>query len=344
MATNKPPVDLMDSSPLVFGFDAGTMNMVCSRQNDKEIATKSLRNVFLPVDEEGVISGDMSNISHIKSDDGVFIIGDDAYRMANIFGKEVRRPMNMGLISSSDIDSIDVLAMMVKSLVGKSKNGTCVFSVPAPSIDTDNDITYHTGVFKRIFTELGFRAIPFNEAMAVVYNECQDENFTGLAFSFGAGLSNVTLSYKSVQVLSFSVARGGDWIDRSVARAIGTVPNRVTSIKERNTDLSNYKIGNKKERRIREAIVYYYQELIEYSLMHVKKNLELEMDNIDLPEEVPIVVSGGTSLATGFMEFFSGIVEKSSDFPFSIKSIKPASNALTCVAEGCLIKALSEVS
>jgi hypothetical protein len=142
--------------------------------------------------------------------------------------------------------------------------------------------------------------------------------------------------------LTFSVARGGDWIDESVARQFNTVPNRVTSIKENNTDLSDYKQGSKKERRIREAITYYYRNLISYSLETVKKKLETELENVELPDSLPIIVSGGTSLAKGFLPLFKQVLSETEDFPFNIKEIRSATDPMTSVAEGMLIKALSD--
>ena len=32
--------------------------------------------------------------------------------------------------------------------------------------------------------------------MAIIYSQCQDNTYTGLAFSFGAGMVNIALSYK----------------------------------------------------------------------------------------------------------------------------------------------------
>ena len=41
--------------------------------------------------------------------------------------------MQKGLISIQDIDSLDVLTMMIGKLVGPTDDGNCIFSVPANS-------------------------------------------------------------------------------------------------------------------------------------------------------------------------------------------------------------------
>ena len=72
------------------------------------------------------------------------------------------------------------------------------------------------------------------------------------------------------------------------------VSNRVTFVKEKpDFDINNYMVGKKKERRIREALSYYYTDLAQYTTSSIVK--ELERVDVDFPEELPIVVSGGTS-------------------------------------------------
>ena len=337
-------VDLNEPKPTrIIGVDIGTMNIVLAEPKGKSVELSTIRNMYLPLDKSQVTMAELSSIDYVETDDNVYIIGNDAFSFSNIFGKSVKRPMAKGLISPDEIDSLDILELIIQKLVGKTMDGKCIYSIPAPSIDSNNNVTYHQGVFHRIFTDLGYQPIPFNEAMSIIYSHCQEDQFTGLAFSFGAGMVNVCLSYKSVEVVAFSVARSGDWIDENVAMSLGTVPNRVTAIKEKNTDLQNFMIGNKKERRIREAVVYYYREMIRYSLDQIKNKLSESTDGLQLPESLSIIVSGGTSLATGFLPLFNEVLtEYEDDFGFEIKNVKHANDPLTAVAEGLLIKAISD--
>ena len=297
--------------------------------------------MYLTLSKEDIDVSDLNELDHVESEDSIYVISNDAYNMANIWGKTVQRPMYKGLISADDIDALDVLTLMMEQLIGRSKGGNLMYSVPAVAVDIQNDITYHSGVFGRIFKELGYNAQPMNEALAIVYSELMDNNFTGLAISCGAGQQNICLAYKKNPVFSFSVARSGDYIDESVARSLGTVPTRVTSIKEKSLDLMNYRQGNKKERRVKEALAYYYKDTMRYVLDIVRKKLETELGDTELPESLPIVISGGTSMAKGYIELFKEIIEEYEDFPFEIKEIRHAEDPLTAVSEGLLIKAMS---
>ena len=52
----------------------------------------------------------------------------------------------------------------------------------------------------------------------------------------GAGMCNVCVMYQGMSSLSFSVARGGDWVDANVAADCGVTPAKVISIKENSQD------------------------------------------------------------------------------------------------------------
>ena len=339
-------VDLNKPEPArIVAVDVGTMNIVLAEQKGTSAELSSIRNMYLPLDKQQVTMAELSNIDFVEADDSIFIIGEDAFNFSNIFGQAVKRPMSKGLISPDEVDSLDVLSLILKKVAGTTTDGKCIYSIPAPSIDSENNVIYHEGVFKRIFSDLGYVAESFNEAMAIIYSQCQEEQFTGLAFSFGAGMVNVCLAYKSVPVITFSVARSGDWIDEQTAQSLNTVPNRITAIKEKNTDLSNFMVGNKRERRIREAIVYYYKEMIRYTLDLVESKISDTAGDLELPESMSVIVSGGTSMATGFLDVFNEVLsEYKEDFPIEIKEVRHADDPLTAVAEGLLVKAISKYS
>jgi len=330
----------LQSQPQHVGLDIGTMNLVSAKLSGETIESCALRNVFLEIESFTIGNMDLNNISHIRIDDNVYILSQDAYNFANIFNKKVSRPMNKGMISTNEIDSIDIMATMIKKLIGSSTdpNNICCYSIPANPLDSEINVTYHDSVFNRIITQLNYKPISLNEATAIVYSECEETDFTGIGISFGAGMTNIAVVFKAVPVLTFSLSRGGDWIDQNTGNSIGVIPNRVTLVKEKpDLALHNYEIGNKKEKRIREALSYYYKDLINYTTLNIIKNLS--KIEIDFPEDIPIIVSGGTSKPNGFVDLFSSIISNY-EFPFTVKEIRSAVNPLTAVAEGCLIKSL----
>ena len=330
---------------LFIGLDCGTMNICCARNDAGQI--RITRNVFLPISDESVSMSELSNISYVKSDDGdVFIIGEDAFKFANIFGQAVSRPMEKGLISPKEISAIDVLTLIIKDLVGdiKGRDVYCAYSIPAEAIDETRSVVYHTRVFGRILGALGVNHRPVNEGAAIIYSECSNERFSGVGISFGAGMCNVAIMYKGVEVLKFSTSRSGDYVDNSVSESLSLVPNRVTSIKERRLDLAKGFMGegDKKIRRVMEALEYYYSALITYTIKKIINEFDEKVD-IQVDENLPIIISGGTSIPNGFLELFKSTISQH-NLPFGVSEVRRAKNPLTAVANGLLVLTLADFS
>lgn len=332
------------------GIDVGTGNIVVAKTDGKDIITESMRNMFYPLEEDtlktSLFSPDKSDYIELKNSDGktekVVLVGQDAYDLCNAVNTEVYRPMKKGVISSSEIDNLEVIALMFEKLIGgKVDDGYCVYSVPAQPIDVETgSVLWHEKVFEKIFKNLGYKTKAMNEGMAVVFSELAKENFTGIGISFGAGLTNVALAFNGIPIVTFSVGRGGDWIDDRVAENQGIKPNKVTKVKEKEDfDLMNpSNSGKKQEQRIRENLSVYYENLINYVIKVFIKEFQKKADGVDLDNEITIVVSGGTSKPKGFLELFKQVFDESKDdFPFDVKEIRAASDPLDAVAKGNLI-------
>lgn len=332
----------------ICGVDIGTMNLVSAMFDErKDIKVKSLRNMYLRI-EDNLLSGtELENIDydHIKSmEDGepvIFMIGEECFKMSRRFGLTVKRPMENGVMSTKEIDALDVLTKMVEKIIGKAKNGVCVYSVPAPAVDAEMPpVSYHERVLKKIFNALGYNSKSLNEAMAIVFAECEAENFSGITLSFGCGLTNVCCAYKGLPVITFSVRRGGDWIDEYVAQSLNMPVTKVTALKESKLNLSSIgEAKNKKEKQALQALVFAYQELINYCIDQFIERFSESSDTIDIDEPIPIVVGGGTSCPPGFLNLFKEVFNDRSDFPYEISEIRQTDTPLGVVATGCLIYA-----
>src|SRR5581483_12118364 len=93
-------------------------------------------------------------------------------------------------------------------------------------------LTYHEAKLRQILSDKGLEVKSINEGLAVIYSELESSNYTGIGISCGGGLCNVCVAYLSVPVLSFSIPRGGDYIDTNAAAMTGERANRVRIAKE----------------------------------------------------------------------------------------------------------------
>ena len=111
----------------------------------------------------------------------------------------------------------------------------------------------------------------------------------------------------------------------------------MCAAKEKGIDLMDPK--NREE----EALALYYKSLIEYCIDQVASEFIKIKDRFALPKPIPIVVSGGTSLAGNFLPFFEKVfAKKKRKFPFEISEIRQAGDPLNAVAQGLLIQAVQE--
>ena len=330
-----------ETSPLLgVGLDIGTMNVVSARRGAKGIESRRVRDAFLDLDPSAKRMLKLSGVDFFERNGELLIVGDKALEIANVFGKEARRPLSQGLLAAGEIDALEVLGLLVKQVLGEPAEAgeACYYSVPASPVDaTDRDVIYHSGVLGRIVTECGFRAVPSNEAMAVIFNETAKDGFSGVGISFGSGMSNVALAVNTIEGMAFSVARGGDWIDAGAAKAVGSTQARMCALKEGGLDLTK-PVG-----REQEALVVYYKSLIEYTLDNIAAQFSRVRGQFAVPRPIPIVVAGGTSLADGFLDFFKAVLEtRRKKIPFEVSEVRHAKDPLGAIAQGLLLQAIQE--
>ena len=317
------------------GIDCGTMNFVAARRVNGQIEYKRIRDAFIDLPAEHKRMLKISNTSYMELNGKLLVLGDEAMTTANLFNREARRPLSGGLVSSHEFDAQQVIALLLKQISGDPEipGEKCSYSVPAAAIDIiGSDVTYHSLILSKIFKELGYDPDPVNEALAVIFAECAHSNFSGLGISYGSGMTNVCLGYNAMSALEFSIGRGGDWIDNGAAKAIGTTSAKICSIKESGIDIMNPK--NREE----EAISLYVSTLIDYTIDSIARQFVKAKGELLVPKPIPIVVSGGTSLAGGFLKKFQERFEHHrSAFPVQISEVRAASDPLQAVAAGLLI-------
>jgi hypothetical protein len=328
------------------GLDCGTSYYIAATED----AIKKQRNVFLTVDGDANQVKRMlkrQKIPFVEKAGKVHIVGQHAFNYAQIFSQtELKRPMSSGLLNPKERDALPVLNAIIGELLGKSKGKeTCVYCIPAKPIDQVREVSYHEDVLKQIIETYGYDVKVIEESVALAYEGLVDNDLTGIAISMGAGMCNICVMYQGMSSLSFSVARGGDWVDENVAADCGVTPAKVISIKEnsQNLDLTKSAINDiyqegSDEYNIINAIRSYYGALINYLLTNLAHQFNNAESVPNFPDAIPIVFGGGTSLVKGFLQVV-GEQFNQDEFPIQISDIKLVEDAHTAVARGCLSEA-----
>lgn len=327
------------------GIDVGTSYIVLCREDGDNVAYKDFRDAFYvikpttPVATKMIEKG-LNGKVFIKDSDGAFILlGKDAIEKAIERNDTAKRPMHKGVVSAKEKDAKRVLAFILKEVAGTASepNEKLVFCVPAQPVDQEDDdfdVGYHEDVVKTILGECGYDARSINEAEALCYAELDTEDYTGIAVSCGAGMTNVCVMLNGEPTVVFSTTKSGDWIDRMSAVATGEPDSVVQAEKEG----GGFTIGEPNDSAVLGAVSAYYERLIDYTTKQLSQALSNHKSLPKFKNPLMIVVAGGTSQASGYIEQFAKKLTENG-FPLVIKEVKHAADPLHAVAKGCLIAA-----
>lgn len=353
---------------MAVGVDIGTMFLV-KAQMDEVVGGASFiseRNAFLQantnVDTEDTLKE--NNWSYARHGDNFYILGEDAIRLKTLLGfspseqnknitvaqvGELRRPMKDGILNTSQEKqlSIAIIQKLIANLIGPPscpKENLC-FCAPGDPVDRNLSVVVHKSLLTSFLVSLGYDVECIPEALAIIFSErpvAADEKdpsgeapHSGIAMSFGAGMCNICLAWRKMPLISFSIARSGDWIDREAAAVAGVDVAVMTRFKETKFDLSKVDHSDMKQ----SILDIFYQEMITHALTNfADKFNQLKREDIDVPLE--IVVAGGTASVPGFLTKFNEVLSVQT-LPFKVKGVRLATNPLYAVANGCLLKAIN---
>jgi hypothetical protein len=322
------------------GLDIGTVNLVAAeRAADGSVALRKQRNVFLDVPPDPYTRSMLTRLKvpYVVSDKKLYVLGESAFELANVLNRNTRRPMQGGVLSPRESDALPVMRLLIQKLLGptRGEGEICYYSVPADPVDSESNIVYHREVFDSVLRKLGYQPRSLVEGHAVVLAELAEEEFTGIGMSFGGGMVNVCVAYRSMPCVAFSVARSGDWIDTNVARVLGVNAARATFRKERGVQIAQPKT------REDEAYAIYYRELISYTLGRIAEEFGRAEGLPEFPDAVSVVCGGGTSLVPGFVEVLRDELGRL-ELPLKIREARLASDPFHAVAKGTLMAAMAE--
>lgn len=327
--------------PVAIGLDIGTSRIVTAQRFNQDDRYEAQLNAFvtLPFTKMAAASMTKEGVPHTVAGDDIIVFGNESARIADLFGREIRRPMTRGLLNADEPDSHAQMEAIVRSLVGKASGGDTKvrFSVPAPPLNAADNLTYHEATVTQILQGLGYKDIgSVNEGLAVVYSELEESNYTGIGVSCGGGLCNVSVAYMSVPVLSFSIAKGGDFIDSSAAGVTGELQNRVRIAKEETFHFNGHFAD-----KVQQAITVYYDDMIQSVVAGLREAFQATRNAPKFGRAVPLVLSGGSTMPKGFRDRFARALDGAA-LPLSVSEVRLAGNPLHATAKGALVAALSE--
>ncbi|HJR06511.1 MAG TPA: cell division protein FtsA [Pyrinomonadaceae bacterium] len=343
VTSNKSEVGKSESASVktgAIGLDIGTSRIVMA-DSSMQKDTRSQLNAFVAVPSSEMAENVLKhkNMVYERNCKNLYVYGNDSNFFASFLNVDARRPMRDGLLNAQEEMSQHIMQLIIQRIVPRGRGKEMLyFSVPGKGEGVNGKLVYHEAVLRSFLQTLGYNARSINEGQAVVFSELQDENFTGIGISFGGGMCNVSVSFMSMPMITFSIPKGGDYIDRNVTEVLGE--GNITKVrleKEENLDLSRQPKDD-----LSRALHIYYEDVMQSLIERLRAEFKAssQLPKIDRP--MPIVLAGGTAKPAGFLQKFESMLRASSDFPIEIADVRMAKDPLTATAHGCYIAALSE--
>ena len=246
------------------GLDWGTSwlaacRMVADPDDGDKLKPKfrNQRNCYVAVNLDEFVERllKQANMSYVKFDDEpshVYVIGQDAMQLSSMLATsgsgnkvDIQRPMASGVMQG-DVNAVRIVQAIASQVLKdpKEPGELCVFSVPADPIDHHEGMntTHHRGMAETALKRLGWTPKAFPEAQAIIYStqpsmdayDGSQADFTGIGISFGAGMVNVSVTYRGMETIGFSLAdaygaglgSSGDYLDADEGFSIMLPPQQ----------------------------------------------------------------------------------------------------------------------
>ncbi|MDQ1557454.1 MAG: hypothetical protein QOD32_514 [Pyrinomonadaceae bacterium] len=322
------------------GLDIGTSRIVMADGSSQRDARSQL-NAFVAVPSSEMAENVLKhkNMVYERNCKNLYVYGNDSNFFASFLNVDARRPMRDGLLNAQEEMSNHIMQLIIQRLVPRGRGKEMLyFSVPGKGEGVNGKLVYHEAMLRNFLQTLGYNARAINEGQAVVFSELQEENFTGIGISFGGGMCNVSVSFMSMPMITFSIPKGGDYIDRNVTEVLGEGnATKVRIEKEESLDLSR-----QPKTDLERALHIYYEDVMQTLIERLRAEFRAssQLPKIDRP--MPIVLAGGTAKPAGFLQKFESMLRAGGEFPIEISDVRMAKDPLTATAHGCYIAALSE--
>ena len=331
------------------GLDLGTKHIVLSCRNEKdEIVTRYEVNGYMILPRSDQFTEQLlikQGVPYVPRGDQLIAIGSKAEKLAYSFNKTLLRPMAEGGVSKTDDDAQEIIAIIIRSIIGKlSEDAILYYCTTAKPINSDTfNVDFHKKVVKLIIEGYDSKvtAHHINEARCLILEEKE----TAIGISWGAGTVTVHVGIFGVPIFEFSVIGCGDWIDIEAAKRFGYDPDKPglesnetpTTICRRKETIDLNKMPKDLVGR---AIYLMYEILIENVINEIISGFNTNRAKFRFDQPITVINAGGTSMPKGFIQMIKREFEKNKDkLILPIGEIKHTPNPLFSVSHGCLLAA-----
>jgi hypothetical protein len=249
-----------------------------------------------------------------------------------------------GRLPEQDPVGRQIAATMIESLVPRCgvRAGTCGLILPGNPVAPANASDPLLGFVQRLLTLRGYHTMVVHSALACVLADLDDQGFSGVGVSVGAGFAGVTIAINGRSLGEWTVRRGCDQLDETFARSRGrflfdSCGNKyldLGAVSRWRTgspiDLANPRTDDE------DLLRSLTREWLTSVLREIGQQIELTGVSGTLPPYLGLVVGGGPARMTGFDQLVAEAMHRT-QFPVRISEVRSGRSSEFNLARGCLI-------
>ncbi|GEM_PF-154061 len=322
------------------GLDAGEGFIVGADRRGGEVVYTPERTTYLKIPSGDEAERQITSLGlyTLKIGSARFVFGEDAIRIARTLKRtdQLRSPFRQGLPGNDERKLLSTILSAVLGAPGE-RGETVAYTVHGAPMDGQLDIAGIAKFWSELLAGFGYRPVTVGRAEAALAGEFwrrRDAATAGAALSIVFGEMAVDICARDRRkTIQFSLLRGSDWIDASVAKMKEVPVDRVRHLREASLDLTRVDLSHP----LQAALEIYFEHQIHYTLQQVVAQIMKSRWEPEGP--VRMVVSGSCVRIPGFpAKLEKGF--KKVKMPFPLEKVFVSREPLQMAAAGALVRAL----
>ncbi|MHC4777644.1 MAG: type IV pilus twitching motility protein PilT [Planctomycetota bacterium] len=318
------------------GLDAGEDFIIGAEKRDGEVVYTLERAAFLRLKRGDPAEKRVKNLGiyTLQVGGSKIVLGEDALRLSKALQcpQDLAFPFHAG---GPGPEGHQVLSTMLSAVLGKPAKADepVVFTVHGAPIDGRADFSKTAGFWADLLAKLGYKPVPMNRAEAALLGATSGKA-PGHSASIVLGNVAVDISVRCPEgALAFSLLRGSEWIDNSVAKTKRVSVEQVRNRRESGLDLRRPNVSDP----LQGPLEIYIEHQIHYTL----QQLAAQILKARISPKVPltIVISGSGARIPGFSSKFEKGLKKVK-LPFPVGRLLLPSEPMQAAAGGALLRAI----
>ena len=333
---------------MTIALDLGSHQFRSLRRQSDQLLARSCRSVYsvLPASPTQQHLLTQAQIPFAVCDDQLVLMGDAAVELSRLFQVPNLPLLPRGHFRANDPLPRQITAALIEQLLPDPHYAGEICCMSLPEIAALGNAREHAELdfMTQVIRLKGYTPLVLGSAMAAILAHLSDRAFTGIGMVFGANFCDVALAHHGLRITGCTLPRGGDWLDREMARTAGDYAWQAQGERYLDVDAARRRKESVTESLLQPTsaeehrLADLYRQLIRKVLRVTTQRLNIAAGIADFPQPITIACTGGSAQVAGFHQLVAESLLVA-PLPLEISHVRVCAHADHDIARGCLINA-----